>query len=66
MNASGINFLQKYALQSTDMTGIICLLLAVWFSMTSGIPYGASLAQVTLLYHSAAVRLIHVDLKNPK
>jgi hypothetical protein len=39
------------------ITAVICLLLAVSFSLTSGIPYGTSLAQATLFYQYITLHL---------
>ena len=47
------NLIQRYMGNVTDLTGVICLLLAVWFSCASGIPYTPALAQVTFLYQSS-------------
>jgi hypothetical protein len=62
MDTFGINLMQRYLGGVTDIAGVICLLLAVSFSLTSGIPYPPSLAQVTLLYRSSTLQLATIKV----
>jgi hypothetical protein len=57
MDTPRINYIQKRLGNITGITGIICLLLAIWFSLASGISYPASLAQVTLFYQYTTIHL---------
>jgi hypothetical protein len=57
VNTLEINLIQRNLGGVTDITGVICLLLAVWFSCASGIPYAPALAQVTFFYQSSTLRL---------
>jgi hypothetical protein len=57
MNTPGINYAQNYLGNLTGIDSIICPLLAVSFSMTSGISYPSSLAQVTLFYQFILLHL---------
>lgn len=57
MNTPEINRGPKWFEGLLGTTGLICLLLAFSFSLTSGISYTAALAQVTIFYHYAAVNL---------
>ena len=56
MNTSGINYMQRSFSGLTGNTRVICL-LAVSFSLATGITYGYSLAQVTLFYQYVTLHL---------
>ena len=57
MNTPEISHVQRWFEGLLGTTGLICLLLAFSFSLTSGISYATALAQVTIFYHYAVVNL---------
>ena len=57
MNMPEMNQMQRWFGNLMGTTGLICLLLAFSFSLTSGISYSTALAQVTIFYHYASVQM---------